>query len=340
MKKAVSLFSLLGVLGLPLVLGMALSSEAFSYDGSRPDPVGTPTKVRLEVFVIDVDEINSSDQNFTANVAIKATWKDAGLAREGTPARLKPLDEVWNPGLQILNQQLIWGTMPKKVKIKSDGTVTYTQRFFGKFSNPLNLRSFPFDHQKLSVRVVATLLTHDEIKFVDSDKKSLSGISEKLSVPDWKVVHWSAKPKAWELVRGGLSRPGFEFQFVAQRHVSYFILKVFIPLIMIVMMSWVVFWLEPSQAGTQISVAVTSMLTLIAYRFLLGTLLPPVSYMTRMDYFILGSTALVFAAFIESVITVRLAAGNRATIANRIDWYCRWIFPIWFVALVVGVRFV
>ncbi|MFV2073735.1 MAG: hypothetical protein ACC742_13935, partial [Thermoanaerobaculales bacterium] len=43
----------------------------------------------------------------------------------------------------------------------------------------------------------------------------------------------------------------------------------------IVFMSWVVFWIDPRHVGPRISVAVTSMLTLIAYRFLLGQLLPP-----------------------------------------------------------------
>jgi hypothetical protein len=36
------------------------------------------------------------------------------------------------------------------------------------------------------------------------------------------------------------------------------------------------------------------MLTLIAYRFSIGELVPKVAYLTRLDYFILGSTLMVF----------------------------------------------
>ena len=64
----------------------------------------------------------------------------------------------------------------------------------------------------------------------------------------------------------------------------------------IVFMSWVVFWLGPQHVGPRLSVSVTSMLTLVAYRFLLGQSLPPVSYLTRLDYFLLGATVLVFIA--------------------------------------------
>ncbi len=49
------------------------------------------------------------------------------------------------------------------------------------------------------------------------------------------------------------------------------------------------------------------MLTLIAYRFLLGGMLPRISYLTRLDYFLLGSTVLVFLALVEAACTSRLA---------------------------------
>jgi hypothetical protein len=35
---------------------------------------------------------------------------------------------------------------------------------------------------------------------------------------------------------------------------------------MIVAMSWLVFWIDPKESGSQINVAITTMLTLIAVR--------------------------------------------------------------------------
>jgi len=51
---------------------------------------------------------------------------------------------------------------------------------------------------------------------------------------------------------------GFALSFEARREIGYFIVKVIIPLIFIVAMSWVVFWIDPMESGTQISVAITS----------------------------------------------------------------------------------
>ena len=105
------------------------------------------------------------------------------------------------------------------------------------------------------------------------------------------------------------------------------------PQILIVMMSWAAFWVNPSMAGTQISLSMTSMLTLIAHRFALASQLPKLPYMTRMDYFILLSTVLVFAAFIEVVVTSSLAHANRTELALKTDRWCRCVFPVIFACV-------
>ena len=111
--------------------------------------------------------------------------------------------------------------------------------------------------------------------------------------------------------------------------------KAFVSVAIIVFMSWVVFWLGPTNVGPRLSVAVTSMLTPVAYRFLLGQLLPPVSYLTRLDYFLLGSTFLVFATLIQVAMTSTMAEGDRADRAITLNRSSRWIFPTAFALLFV-----
>ena len=138
-----------------------------------------------------------------------------------------------------------------------------------------------------------------------------------------------------ELIEGAPSLPGMAFEFEASRHIGYYLTKVLLPLVMIVMMSWIVFWIHPTESATQISVAVTSMLTLIAYRFALGSMLPDVSYVTRMDGFILVSTLMVFGALLEAVFTSRLADTGKEELAIKIDHICQKLFPGAFVLLCV-----
>ena len=54
---------------------------------------------------------------------------------------------------------------------------------------------------------------------------------------------------------------GYAFEFTASRNVQHYVLKVILPLVLIVMMSWAVFWIDPVTSNSQISIAVTSMPT-------------------------------------------------------------------------------
>jgi hypothetical protein len=105
-------------------------------------------------------------------------------------------------------------------------------------------------------------------------------------------------------------------------------------------MSWAAFWIKRSETGVRIAVATSSVLTLIAHRFVLASLLPRLPYMTRMDYFTVGSTILVFLALIVVVLTSFLEPEICSDCsARRINIGSRFAFPIvffvllwWFVA--------
>jgi cadmium resistance protein CadD (predicted permease) len=75
------------------------------------------------------------------------------------------------------------------------------------------------------------------------------------------------------------------------------------------------------------------MLTLIAYRFAVGSEVPNIHYLTRMDKFLLGSTLLVFASLVEVVVTSSLVSRDRLERARNVDRWARWLFPLTFVWL-------
>lgn len=128
---------------------------------------------------------------------------------------------------------------------------------------------------------------------------------------------------------------GYAFEFIAKRDSKYYVYKVIMPLVLIVFMSWAVFWINPKEAGTQIGVSTASMLTLIAYRFSVDLLAPKVSYMTRLDMFIFGSTFLVFLSLLQVIITSTLMRRGNEELSLRTDYLCRIMFPVLFVVLVV-----
>ena len=117
----------------------------------------------------------------------------------------------------------------------------------------------------------------------------------------------------------------YAFEFTASRNVEHYLLKVILPLVLIVISSWAVFWIDPINASSQVSIAMTSMLTLIAYRFAIDIQLPRLPYMTRLDIFILANIAR-FLFPPRGCGDHHLDNTQKKKRAVRIDRYCRVIF--------------
>jgi hypothetical protein len=324
-----------------LIIGLLLLLVSFSVQSALNRPVnedGKPTEVHVVGAVLDIDRINSAEQNFTLNFYAIFRWLDPRLAHEGPGSAIRDLSEVWNPRLTIINTQRYWANTRDEVEVSPEGLVTYRLHVFGDFSQPLKLHDFPQDRHVFEVPVVAAGYRSDEIAMMP-DTRMDSFISENLSVADWKVSNMQGKPREVTLANG-LILPGFVFSFEGERLLHHYVIKAITPLALIVMMSWVVFWIDPKQVPNQLSVAVTTVLTLIAYHVALSGRLPDIPYLTHMDKFLFSSTVLVFMALIEVVITSNLASTDRLEQARQIDKTARWLFPLLFASALVYSFFV
>ncbi|WP_439106592.1 hypothetical protein [Congregibacter sp.] len=237
------------------------------------------------------------------------------------------------PRFLLINQQRAWSSLLDVVEISPDGEATFRQRLWGDFSQPLRLDDFPFDAHTFSIPTLALYPDGGPVPMaLDTEASSL--ISSELSVADWEITQWTAEASEIQLTPGDAG-PGFVFSFHAKRYYDHHVIKFIIPLVLIVMMSWIVFWMDPKESGSQLSVAVTAALTLIAYHIALSGKLPDIPYLTRMDLFLFGSTMLVFLALLEVVITSRLAQSRTDTLAYSIDGVCRFVFPLAYVLIAV-----
>ena len=311
------------------------AAEKAEIKAKRPEEWWEPTVVNFFVFVLDIDKIDGAAQSFTANVFIRLSWKDKRLAHEGR-VQTVPLTEIWNPSVFIANQGgLIQKALPEVAKVAPDGSVTYIQRYTGPLSQPLKLSQFPFDQHQFTIQFVSPGSSPEEVQFVRApaigDPKIIGGsMYHELSLPDWNVTEYSAHAYPYKPTPD-IEVAGFVFQFTAERYATYYVWQVIVPLFLIVMMSWGAFYIDPTNAGAQIGVATSSMLTLIAYRFMLGQLIPRLPYMTRLDHFTLGGTILVFLTLAEVIVTTNLALRQREKIAIKIDIWCRFVFPAIFI---------
>ena len=321
------------ILLLTLLLSIFFLNSAYAFE--RPVNKEGVTIVKSGIFIVDLEGINSAEQNFEANVFFRFTWNDPKLAHTGKETLRKPLNEIWHPNLIILNQQRVWKTFPETAAILPNGDVSYMQRVWGTFSQPLNLSNFPFDKHKFNITFVSPSYSPKQLKLV-RDTKKISGIAKELSIPDWAVITYEVTPGYYKPIPSvEAKKTAISFTFEAKRYSGYYILNIILPLILIVFMSWIVFWIDPKESGTQVAVSITSMLTLIAFRFTIRESLPAVPYLTLLDYLVLGATLLVFASLLEVIVTSSLAKVGKLEKARIIDKHSRWIFSIAFILLLI-----
>lgn len=345
-KRALAVIAVFLALALPL-------GEVYCADLPVPLPSASapsgadsgPTRVSVGVWITDISRIDSVSQTFSASLAVTMRWQDSRLAHSGPGVKRYNFSDIWHPEWLVANAyDEVVRTLPEVVEVAGDGTVIYRQRLIGTFSQSLDLRAFPFDHATFRIHFVIVGLGPAEVQFVPYEAlvaagmPSGFGIAKDLSLQDWRI----SEPTAGVLpypIAPGFVLAGYAVEFRAERLTQHYIVKVIIPLLLIVIMSWAAFWIHPSLGGSQISIAVTSMLTLIAYRFAVGADVPKLPYLTHLDAFILVSSVLVLLTLIESIVTNTLVSNERLDLAQSIERHCRWAFPIGYIVVTAATLF-
>ena len=312
---------------------------------NHPGTEASPIRVSVGFWLVDISRIDSAAQTFSANLFFTLGWRDPSLAHGQPGLRQYNLKDIWHPNWVIVNAvSRLDPALPEVAEVAGDGTVFYRQRVLGSFAQALELRKFPFDHATFGIHFVMIGLRPADIQFVPSEQllamgmPNAAGVAPQLTLQDWRISEPTARTDAYQ-VAPGFESAGYVFEFRADRLQQHYVVKVFIPLLLIVLMSWLVFWIDHALSNAKISTSVTSMLTLIAYRFSIGNEVPKLPYLTLLDAFILISTILVFLALIEVVISTGLWFNGQKEPAQAIDRRSRIVFPAVFVILSVAIVF-
>jgi hypothetical protein len=304
-------------------------------DLARPDSGTAPTRVWVALYLADLDDISASEQTFFADVVLRAEWQDPRLAGRWPGVHGVPLDDVWNPRLQLVNQRGVTVALPQRVTVDPDGHVTYRQRYWGRFSTRMNLADFPLDHHRFHIQVVSLGHSTQEVELALDAKGVRSGRAAQLSLTDWKVgPAWIARAD-FKPGPGDPPLAGVALYWEASRYFHYHAVQVILPLVLIVLMGGTSFWPDPTALAPRVSLAMTTMLTLIAYRFALGRSVPTLTYLTRFDWFMLASTILVFLVVVVVGLNARLIARDKRQLVDRIDLSASIAFPLVFAVVFV-----
>ena len=282
------------------------AAEQTPADPARPDlqqPPAHPTRVEIDIEVVEVSQIQDHDQKFDIEFNAYFVWQDPRLAfdssREGVSKKVLAADELWTPDPLLVDELDVDARGGATAHVQPDGTVFLNRYYRGTITGVFDLHEFPLDRHDLEVALEATSYEADEVEFSVGEVKA---VHPEHAVPHgWKLVDISAEAGESRYARTNETFSLLRMTIRVARDPHFYLWSIILPLIPIMATAWSVFWMDPKEFSSQVGVGITAMLTVVAYRITIDSSLPPLTYMTRMDYFLLVCQTFVFIAFMATV---------------------------------------
>lgn len=138
--------------------------------------------------------------------------------------------------------------------------------------------------------------TTDDLIFVWEQEMPLV-VDENIELPQLDMVKNYTADCSHSYPTGNFTCLEVVFKF--KRRLGYYLFHTYIPTCLIVIMSWISFWIKPEAAPARVTLGVTSLLTLSTQHAKSQAALPPVSYVKSIDSFMNACTVFVFLALME-----------------------------------------
>ena len=113
--------------------------------------------------------------------------------------------------------------------------------------------------------------------------------------------------------------------------------KLALPLLVVLILTYLVFYIPDYEIGTASALTVTALLAAIAFQWTLNDSLPKVSYMTIVDKIFYLVYSFIFYAMAQTVITFNLSklSDDMKKLSHRIEVHSRYLFPVLFCILLL-----
>jgi hypothetical protein len=300
-----------------------------------------PVRIQMGLYVTDLAMVDEADEAFEIQGYLYATWKDDRLIDKTalSVAKSRRLDPgaVWNPQLDIENLRS-FKTFRQDFFCFPDGTVYWEERFDAILSAEYYLRRFPFDHQSLLVIVQPAISparpTHSLVEFAPTDYATGLGAETYLAAWDIEGIRYFAR--IGHTNAAGLDAPRADFEITISRRAGFYIWKVFLPILLMTMVSWTTFWVKADEFDWQMKIPMTTLLAMIAFEFAIARDLPRVSYLTVLDVVFLTSFVFAFLAIIEAITVHIVVLRREKARAEWIHYNARWVVPLAYF-LILGI---
>uniref|UniRef100_A0A8C8SMP8 Glycine receptor alpha 4 (pseudogene) n=1 Tax=Pelusios castaneus TaxID=367368 RepID=A0A8C8SMP8_9SAUR len=285
-----------------------LMGKTSGYDARiRPNFKGPPVNVTCNIFINSFGSVTETTMDYRVNIFLRQQWNDPRLAYREYPddsLDLDPsmLDSIWKPDLFFANEKGAnfheVTTDNKLLRIFKNGNVLYSIRLTLILSCPMDLKNFPMDTQTCTMQLESFGYTMNDLIFEWLQEQEAVQVAEGLTLPQFILRNEKDLGYCTKYYNTG-KFTCIEVKFHLERQMGYYLIQMYIPSLLIVILSWVSFWINMDAAPARVGLGITTVLTMTTQSAGSRASLPKVSYVKAIDIWMAVCLLFVFAALLE-----------------------------------------
>ncbi|KAJ7326860.1 hypothetical protein JRQ81_016619 [Phrynocephalus forsythii] len=276
-----------------------------SYDPRiRPNFKGIPVDVTVNIFINSFGSIQETTMDYRVNIFLRQKWNDPRLklptdwkGSESLTVDPTMFKCLWKPDLFFANE-----------KNANFHDVTQENILLFIFRKYLCLlTAFVMSILSLSLSLSLSVgYTTDDLRFIwqSGDPVQL----EKIALPQFDIKKEDIEyGNCTKYYQGTGYYTCVEVIFTLRRQVGFYMMGVYAPTLLIVVLSWLSFWINPDASAARVPLGIFSVLSLASECTTLAAELPKVSYVKALDVWLIACLLFGFASLVEyAVVQVML----------------------------------
>ncbi|KAM4692721.1 gamma-aminobutyric acid receptor subunit rho-2-like [Discoglossus pictus] len=273
----------------------------------RPAFGGPAIPVGVDVQVESLDSISEVDMDFTMTLYLRHYWKDERLSFPSTTNKSMTFDsrlvkKIWVPDVFFVHSKrsFIHDTTTDNIMLRvyPDGHVLYSMRITVTAMCNMDFSRFPLDTQTCTLELESYAYTDEDLMLYWKNGNESLKTDEKISLSQFLIQKFHTTSRlAFYSSTGWYNR--LYINFTLRRHIFFFLLQTYFPATLMVMLSWVSFWIDRRAVPARVSLGITTVLTMSTIITGVNASMPRVSYIKAVDIYLWVSFVFVFLSVLE-----------------------------------------
>ncbi|KAI4898584.1 hypothetical protein NFI96_033246 [Prochilodus magdalenae] len=272
----------------------------------RPGFGGSAIPVGIDVQVESLDSISEVNMDFTMTLYLRHYWKDERLAFPSGNNLSRTFDarlvkKIWVPDVFFVHSKrsFIHDTTMENIMLRvyPDGNILYSVRITVTALCTMDFSSFPLDTQNCSLELESYAYNENDLMlYWKNGNDSLR--TDEIVLSQFFIEEFNpSSGLAFYSSTGWYNR--LYINFILRRHIFFFMLQTYFPTMLMVVLSWVSFWIDRRAVPARVSLGITTVLTMSTIITGVSASMPQVSYVKAVDIYLWASFLFVFLSVIE-----------------------------------------